>query len=548
MDQILEQVKRARRRLSLELFLNRLLQCWFAAAIIAVVAVALPKLVAIENLPTNWTAQCAWSALLTGMLVAGLWTWWRGKSDLDSAIEIDRRYGLRERVASSLLLSTRDAETPTGKALLADTIRVVRRVDLDEQFRIQVNRRTWVPLVPAVLAFLLVTLVDNRSAHSKMDPTTEMTQEQRENATKALRELLADRRKQAAKKGLKNAEGLFRELEKQTEQMAEARDQDRKKTLVKMNDLAKQLEKRRDQLSGTQELRKQFKKMGKLNRGPADKMVDAMKQGNWQNAMKELSKLKQQLESGKLDEQAKKDLQEQLRQLQEKMVEAAQARKQAMEELKKQIEEQQRQGNLSRAGELQQKIDQLQQKQNKLDKLGQLAQQMAQCQECMNQGDSQGAAAALDQMMKQMEQLAQELGEGELLEAALDQLQMAKDALGCQQCQGQGCQACQGGAGNRFGEKPGNGMGPGRGFGRRPDEKNNVNFRDSRVRQNPGKGSAVVVGEADGGNVRGQVMEAIKEQMTSEASEPADPMVIEQLPKSHREQAEEYFNLFREGR
>ena len=91
-------------------------------------------------------------------------------------------------------------------------------------------------------------------------------------------------------------------------------------------------------------------------------------------------------------------------------------------------------------------------------------------------------------------------------------------------------------------------MGAGRGIGPRPDEKNDVDFRDSRVRQKPGRGSAVVVGEADGPNIRGQVVEAIKEQMTAEGSGPADPIVVEQLPKSHREQAEEYFNLFREDR
>ena len=257
--------------------------------------------------------------------------------------------------------------------------------------------------------------------------------------------------------------------------------------------------------------------------------------------------MKQQLDSGQLGEQDKKDLQQQLQQLKEKLAEAAESRKQAMDELKKQIDKQKQQGDLARAGELQQKLDQLQKQDNKLGKLNQLAQQLAQCQQCLKEGDAGGAGEALDQMMEQMEQLAQELGEGEMLEAALDQLEMAKDALGCKQCQGQGCKAC-GGMGNQFSEIPGNGMGAGRGFGPRPDEKNDVSFRDSRVRLKQGQGSAVVVGEADGPNVRGQVIESIKEQMAAEGSDPADPMVIEQLPKSHREQAEEYFNRFREGR
>jgi hypothetical protein len=222
-----------------------------------------------------------------------------------------------------------------------------------------------------------------------------------------------------------------------------------------------------------------------------------------------------------------------------------------MENLKKQIEQQKKRGDLSKAGELQQKLDQMQQQQNQMNKLNQLAQKMGECQQCMKAGDGKGAAAALDQMMKQMEQLQQEMEEGEMLDMAMDQLQMAKDAMGCKACQGQGCQACQGGGqGNQFSdqfnEKGGNGMGAGRGSGPRPDEKNDVSFRDSRVRQKTGKGGAVVAGEADGPNFRGQVVESIKKQMATEASKPADPLVLERLPKSRREHAEEYFRSFQE--
>ena len=88
-------------------------------------------------------------------------------------------------------------------------------------------------------------------------------------------------------------------------------------------------------------------------------------------------------------------------------------------------------------------------------------------------------------------------------------------------------------------------MGQGRGQGPRPDEKNDVGFRDSKVRQDPRQGAAVIVGATEGSNIRGQVAQSIKQQMISQASEPADPLTIEQLPKSRREHAEEYFNSLR---
>ena len=547
MDQILTQVKQAQRRLWLELLVNRLMRCWFVALAVALVAIAAPKVVAIENLPEAWTLKCLGASLAVGLLAACVWTLLRGRSELDAAAELDARFGLKERVASSLSMNPAAAESPAGRALLADALRAVRNVEVHERFPVRLDRRGWLPLVSTLLAFVLITFVENRQAQSSVDPhAKELAQQQIDAATKKLRERMVERRKQAAEKGLKDAEGLFRELENETKKMVESGDADRKKTLVKLNDLAKQLQERREQLGGKQQLRKQLEQMKGLNRGPADKMVEAMRQGQWQVAKQELEKLKQQLEKGDLDEDAKKELAEQLKQIQEKMAEVAEARKQAMDQLKKQIEQQKQQGNMQRAGELQQKLDQMRRQQQQMNKLNQLAQMAGACQQCMKQGDAAGAAQALGQMMKQMEQLEQEMAEGEMLEAALDQLQMAKDAMACQECQGQGCQACQG-MGNMFSEKGGMGMGAGRGFGPRPDEKNDVNFRDSRVPQKIGKGSAVVVGEADGPNIRGQVGEAIKQEMIASASEPADPTVVEQLPKSRREHAEEYFNSLREG-
>ena len=67
------------------------------------------------------------------------------------------------------------------------------------------------------------------------------------------------------------------------------------------------------------------------------------------------------------------------------------------------------------------------------------------------------------------------------------------------------------------------------------------------MKQNPGKGAAVIAGEADGPNIKGNVRQEIVEEMAAQGSQPADPLVIEQLPKTQRENAEDYFNRLREG-
>jgi hypothetical protein len=170
----------------------------------------------------------------------------------------------------------------------------------------------------------------------------------------------------------------------------------------------------------------------------------------------------------------------------------------------------------------------------------------------MQQGDGKKAADAMAQMAQQLDQLQREMNEMQMLEAAIDQIEMAKDAMACKQCNGQGCQECQG---NMFGQnagkndgKPGRGMGEGTGIGERPEERNPTNTRDTQVRQKTRKGSAVFDGLAEGPNVKGEVAQTIKEEMATSAAEPADPLTSDRLPNSRREHAEQYFQLLREGK
>jgi hypothetical protein len=548
MDQIRKQVARARRRLWVELFANRLIRCWFVTLLMAAVAIAVPRLVAIENLPAQWTAWWMGGAIGAGLLVALVWTWLRGRSELDAAMEIDRRFELKERIASSLSLPPEAAETPAGRALLNDALRSIGRLEIDQRFRIQVGRLAWLPLGPALLALLLVALVDNKQAQSSSDPSAvKLSKQELKNTSESLRKPLVDLKKEAAKKGLKEAEELLLEVDKKAQKLAESK-LNKKQALVKLNDLAKQLNERREKLGGDSEMKKQLAGMKDFNKGPADKMVDAMKNGEWDKAKQELEKLKNQLKDGKLDEAAQKELMKQMEQLKQKLEQAAAERKQAIDEIKKQVEEQKQKGNMAEAGKLQQKLDQLQKEQKQSQKLGQMAQKLAEAQKAMQQGDKQAAAQAMQEMMQQMDAMQKEMAEGEMLDAAMDQLEMAKNAMGCEECQGEGCKQCNGGMNGRLSKMQGRGPGgQGIGEGDRAEEKNDVNFRDSQVKQKPGKGAAVIAGEADGPNIRGNVQQQIVEEMAAQGSQPADPLVIEQLPKTQRENAEDYFNRLREG-
>jgi hypothetical protein len=555
MDQLQKQVARARRRLVLEQFLSRLVSCLLATFMLAALAVAVPRVFVIETLPANWDMAWMAGALAAAFIVAGVWTFLTHRSQLDAAIEIDRRFDLRERVASSLSLSPDEQSSEAGRAVVKDALRAIGRIDVDDKFRVKLNRRAWLPLVPAAIAFVLAMFVESRQATSGIDPAASASQQQQTKAAlESLRKKLEEQRaKLPTDKDLKDADGLVKQIEQGTRELTEKQNLDKSKAAVKLNELSQQLDQRRQQLGGKEELQKQMQNMKNLAAGPAEKAAQAMKEGDWKKALEEVDKLAKQLREGKLNEAEKKQLEKQIAQMKEKLEAAAQAHQQAMDDLKKQIEQQKKQGNLAKAGELQQKLDQLQKQQQQMNRLQQLAQQMGQIQQGLQQADNKQAADAMAQLAQQLQQMQQDMKQLEMLDAMMNQIEMAKDAMVCKQCNGQGCKACQGNLanmndGNNPNGKPGRGMGQGKGIGPRPEEKNATNTRDTQVKQNTKRGTATFGGLVDGPNVKGDVVRSIQEEMSSLGAEPADPLTSERLPPSRREHAKQYLQRLRDGK
>lgn len=553
MNELRDQISRARRRLVLEQFLVRSVWCLFASFIVAAVAIALPRVVSIADLPERWDQLWFAAAAALGLAAAAVWTVIARRTALDAAIEIDRRFELRERIASSISLSEAEQQTEAGRALVRDAVRAAGRIDVGDKFHVQLGRQAWLPLVPAAVAFLLMTLGSPSTATSSLDPNAPAAvAKQIKTAAESARKKLAEQRKDAERKGLKEAEGLFKKIEAGTNELAEKKDLDRTKAAVKLNDLARELAERRKQLGGKEGLQKQLQNLKSFGKGPAEKIAEAMKQGNFQEAAKEIEKLAKELRDGKLDDAGKAELAKQLEQIQQKLAQAAADHQQAMENLQKQIDAARQNGDLAKAGEMQQKLDQLSNQSQQMQQMQQLANQMGQMQQAMKDGNAAKASDSLQQMAQQLSQMQQEANEMEMLDAATDQLQMAKDAMACQNCQGAGCEKCQGNlamnGAARQSNQPGKGIGVGRGNGRPPDSEPKTSTRDTQVRVKPGRGAAVYAGTIAGPNIKGEVEATIQQELASFSDSSTDPLTTEQLPRNRREHAEEYFNSLRDGK
>ena len=84
------------------------------------------------------------------LIIAVIWTFLVRRNALDAAIELDRRFGLKERVSTSLALTTEDRESQIGRALLDDASRRVAQVRVSEQFVIAPGWRVMIPLAPII--------------------------------------------------------------------------------------------------------------------------------------------------------------------------------------------------------------------------------------------------------------------------------------------------------------------------------------------------------------------------------------------------------------
>ena len=468
MDEIQARIDQAHRRLVFEQWLGRAVWCLFLAWCISALAIAAPKVIVIEGLPPWWNLAWLAGGAVVGLLASLLWSGIRHISREEAAIEIDSRYGLRERIASSLLLDEQSLESEAGAALLRDAERAAQRVEVSERFHVRIGRSAWLPVAPAVLAFLTMTFLANQTAISGPEEgqQAQATVEEVKKSLEEARKKLAKRRKKAEEKGLADASELLKKVESGTEELAKKGEKNRTETVVKLNDLAKELEKKRASLGGAEALRKQLNEMKDLGKGPAEKVAKAMKQGDWKKAIDEIAKMQQEIASGKVSPEKQEQLAAQLGKMKEKLAQAAQQQKQQMDEVKRQMDEARRKGDLAQASKLQQKLDQMQQQQPQMNKMQQMAEQMAQAQKALQQGNAQQAADAMQQMAQAMEQMQMEADAMEMLDAAMTDIQMAKQGMGMQPMSGGQMGGMQGmGQFGRRGDRPGQGMGEGQGEG-----------------------------------------------------------------------------------
>ncbi|MEZ6095621.1 MAG: hypothetical protein R3C03_15570 [Pirellulaceae bacterium] len=571
MNEIEKQVSTAKRRLNVAYFFRTLAIALTIGLTIGCVAFLAPRIWSTgfwetpEQLRT-WETGWAIGAIVLSLMVAIMWVVRKGFSTSFAAYEVDRRFGLKDRVTSALELGDSDRDSRAGRSLVYDANERAARLDVRDAFPYRFNRRTLWPLLPAAIMIGLMFIPQADKPEPEAATNTATTKEEIRKSIEAAKLAVEEKAKALEEKGLKKAAEDLKIISREFDELPEGDEDFKKETLVKLNDLKNSIEKEMEKMGDVDAMKKAFDKLNNVKDGPAKELGEALKDGDFENAKNVLKDLAEKIRDGKLSEAEKQKLADNLgdlaKEIEKKVAEHEQKKKDLENQIKRAMEE----GDTEKAAELQEQLEQKKQQDKQMNKMQEMAQKLSQCKDCMNkggkpkdgsgkgqqgqqqgdgkQGENSGSQQAEQDAAETLEQLAEEMENLQADSDAMETLKdLEKDLEECKgQCQGQG----QPGEQEKIRQQDW-AKGEGRGHGKRDMEENDTGTFKSRVGAKLQQGQTVVTGQADGENSKSQSIIEARESLSSSLQSDSDPMEDQQLPRAQREQAKQYFEKLRKG-
>ena len=541
---VARQIGRANRRLFVQFFLNRLVWCWTGALALAAVWFLLqPFLVEEAAAWMRWTV--AGGLLAAGTLLTGFLASWASPSRVHAALELDERFGLKERITTSMQLTPEQLASPAGKALLDDVHERIGQLDIPTRFPV---RLSWpAALVPtaAMIVALVALFYEPSTMVAQGDSRAELSPAPVNVADINKKMNLLKKKAREKTPGEPNSEQLERieaELDKIANRPRDTREQ-LKQRIKEMQQLEDDIKDRQKQMMDkTRSLKQQLQQMdqqGQKNKdGPAKDLEKALADGDMNKAHDEIEKLAEKMRNNELTPKDKEKLQEQLKDLQDKL-ERLSKNKDKEEELKKLAKE----GKLDKEA-LERELEKLNKDSEKLQDLADLADKIGQCKQCLEGGDSEGAAQQLKKAADKLKDL--DLNDKELqdLDDQLQRIRDAKDAAskGDRDGKGNGNNG-EGDKGNGKGDtdEPNNG---GIGEGKRPlgDKDGHSRSFEAKQKIDPNwKGKKIFDGFAPGQNYKSKSGAEIAGEVKQAAQEAPESIEQQRIPKAARDIAKGYF-------
>lgn len=586
--QIIELLARkARRRLIVNKVLEVVPKNLLIYLCIAGIAVAISKLWPIGIDGTLWFVSSLSLAIVAAAIHSTISLWRQRPTITQAAIEIDRRYGLKERISSALTLGDAELNSPLALALQADAQKKASTIDLRDHFAIGMKRSALWPLLP-IACLIVFWFAPNpiSAANQTAQATSQASATQVKNATNPLLEQLKKKRIEAEEKGLNETAELFKQLESELNDLQKKGTLEKSDVLAKLNDLKDKMEERRKEVDAGDNLQKNLDKLKSLTDGPADELARAMEKGDFETAREQINQLQDKLLNDKLTSEEKQKLTEQLEQMEKALKEAGEKNEAQKKELEKKLDAAKKAGDAQKAAEAQKELDKLEDAEQQMQKLQDIADKLANAKESLQNGNPSEAANQLQQLSEELSELAEQAQESEELDAMLEEFEQSKESMKCEECEGKGCSKCEGNGSAKDGENKGNrkaagkkgsksgssqedsdgtskngnggkgkggesegfGMGEGQGAGDRPEKENDTDTYESQLRDQMRKGETIVGGKTGGANKKGVSREDVKKAIENPEIEDAEALENEYLPRSRRDQTRDFFKGLRDGK
>lgn len=415
-------------------------------------------------------------------------------STTSAALNLDAAFGLRERVTTALTLTAEQQQSAAGLALLDDTHTQLKELKVAERFPLQANLRQWVSPIGAALCVVLAVLFaptpQMLQGQTNLVKQTSVTPPVQSLELKALQQSNEERRRRVLELDSEKLAQMQAEFDKLLGQAdPENKNTEPQVKLMQMTRLEDMIRQRQEELSKSIDLKKQLQTDSSLkenDEGPAQALQQALAQGDMKKAQEEAKKLLDKLKNKELSDAEKKQLEQQMKNLANKLDDLAEQkkRKEAIEKSNADPETKQKE------------LKKLEKEIAKLQDLKNLAEKMKSAQECMKNGNMEGAAENLQSMLEDLQDLNLEQLEMKELQIAENDLEELKECMG--NCQGMG-------KGNREKRKGRDSDGysestdfvtdPTEG-GRRKDQYNDTDSKDEKLSpQYDPKGKMRVIGQ-----------------------------------------------------
>lgn len=544
-------VSAARRRLLVQSLLNRLLVAWIAS-----LSVGLGYLLAEPWLFEAPAAGAKWAVLGGTAVVTTLFaivSAIRSHPKRDEvALELDARFGLRERLTTALTLAPRDADSPAGQAVVADATAAIAKLRVADRFPVRIGRQAaWLPVLAAGIAVAAIfyhptvnradatepdsakkTADAGKLAQTPSKPAVPFTKQKPQDPP--------DRGPKSEK--LKELEG---ELDKLMEKYARDPDGDKpEKQREKVTEITNAEEKikkfNQEQIDKLSQMDKQLHGLDKLKQdkdvkdGPAAGLNDALSKGDLQKAKEEVDELRKKAKDKQVDSQ---ELAKGLDKM-EKEVEKLARNQDRQDELKDLIDKAKKEGR--DAESLERELEKVQQEAKETSEgLEGLGEALKRAKAAAEKGDAGELSRELDNLGKQLENVEGQLQDIEDAQEYLQRLKAEKEAA-CKKCNGQG--EGENDELAKKGNKDGKG-GTGQGSGERPiNEKAETASQDERLKGlfDP-RGKKSYGGQTRGPAFNKKTTAEFGKEIREAVQEAPSAADSQRLPRDARDAVKEYF-------